>query len=143
MANSTLSHREIQVSGLKWFSESELGDAILHYLFGVWADDRNVTYRPKISFGGDVSLRLDPEEREYCVYGQVTGSTPPLHVTDEGVLIVGCQQVDVEQALIRFVKNERIRMLVITLRNHGKFWLWKKDDGEYDILTVGVPRMPG
>ncbi|MBI2594641.1 MAG: hypothetical protein HYW38_00010, partial [Candidatus Colwellbacteria bacterium] len=68
---------DIQVSGSpsQEFPEARWREAILFYLFGVWADRQSVTYRPKISFG-DITLRLDLAEGEYYAYGTPTEGIP-------------------------------------------------------------------
>ncbi|MSR84903.1 hypothetical protein EXS71_00450 [Candidatus Uhrbacteria bacterium] len=126
---------EFQVSGLQCFPERRWRECFLHYLFGIWGGKSNVTYRPKIAFGNG-GLRLDPGAREYWVYGTTVGANPPPHLgteipeghDDPPEIIVGCQQVEVEQALIRFVKNDRIQQLTITGCNGKELRFWKMSE---------------
>lgn len=136
-ATETDQDHGIQVSGLEAFPQDRWREAILHYLFGVWSDRKSVMYRPKISFGL-LSLRLWPKGAEYYAEGRAVEYVPLF--PNEEVLTVSHQQVDVEQGLIRFVKNDAIKMLVINLENHGKLRLWKKERrGEYGYSASRVP----
>lgn len=122
--------REIQVNGMTCFPQNRWREGILYYLFGIWSDKVEVTYRPKIHFGF-ACLRLSPGERQYYAYGKCPDTEKP-SFPEEGVLTVSWEQTEVEQGLIRFVKNEAIKMLVVTLKNHRQFCLWKKERrGEY------------
>lgn len=124
--------RSIQVSGLEIFEEWRWREAILHYLFGVWSDYSRVMYRPKICLGG-VSLSLDTENEEYYAQGESPDREHPFFSSrEERVLSVRCSQLEVEQGLIRFVKNNRIILLNITFRDSSRLCLWKKARrGEY------------
>lgn len=135
---SDADQHEIQVSGQRCFPMNEWRNAIEHYLFGVWGNKDEVMFRSKINFGG-VSLRLDQSCGEYYAIGQ-SPDADLLPFSTNGVLSVGCWQLEVEQGLIRFAKNEEIRMLVITFRNHGVLKLWKTDRrGEYRCHSYGIP----
>ena len=135
---------DIQVSGLACFPEERWREAILHYLFGVWADKQDVTYRPKINFG-DITLRLDPSGGEYFAYGhaEVPQNVPPLGPDD--LVETSGRQADVEVALIRFVKNNRIKQLRLCVVcdqkvNRAQLVLWKKAwRGEYGYAGIGLP----
>ena len=130
----------IQISGLEDFDPSRWREAILYYLFGVWGNKQEVMYRPKIMFG-NITLRLDTGSSSYYAYGSSTSETAP-HVPPEAHLIVGCGQGEVEQALIRFVKNDAIKVLTIAVPNHGRFCLWKKAArGEYGYSGDRLPTM--
>ena len=130
---------EIQVSGHTIFPGYRWREAILYYLFGIWGDRLEVTYRPKISFGG-VTLRLNVGARAYFAYGEHSGDCGGISAETE-MLIVGCGQDEVEQGLIRFVKNDRIRVLVIGLPLRGIINLRKKERrGEYNVTAIGIPR---
>lgn len=138
---------DIQVSGLtsQEFPESRWREAILFYLFGVWADRQSVTYRPKISFG-DITLRLDPSSGEYYAYGTPTEELPyPFPVReDEKLTVRSLRQADVEVALARFVKNDRIKLLTICSECSGRLMLWKKSRrGQYGITATDIPRSWG
>lgn len=121
---------DIQVSGLvsQEFPESRWREAILFYLFGIWSGRQSVMYRPKISFGS-VTLRLDSDEGKYEAYG-----TPPEELTstlrfraDEKLFVDTGRQADVEVALVRFVKNDQIKLLILWLPQLRVFFtLWKK-----------------
>ncbi len=135
--------RDIQVSGFTCFPESRWREAILYYLFGIWGNRSDVTYRPKISFG-DIWLRLDSSNGRYYAYGheETFEQVPPLGSDD--LIVTSDEQVKVEVALIRFVKNDRIKQL--RLRFPAKsgdtctLVLWKKTRrGEYGVASLGLP----
>ena len=133
----------IQISGLQEFPESRWREAILFYLFGIWANRQSVTYRPKINFG-DITLRLDPSGGEYYEYGhaEVPQDVPPLGPDD--LVETSGRQADVEVALIRFVKNDRIKQLrlgVVCDQIHlSQLVLWKKARrGEYGYAGIELP----
>ena len=133
----------IQISGLQEFPESRWREAILFYLFGIWANRQSVTYRPKINFG-DITLRLDPSGGEYYEYGhaEVPQDVPPLGPDD--LVETSGRQADVEVALIRFVKNDRVKQLrlgVVCDQIHlSQLVLWKKARrGEYGYAGIGLP----
>lgn|GEM_PF-1906780 len=135
--------RDIQVSGFTNFPESRWREAILFYLFGMWGNRDNVTYRPKIMFG-DITLRLDRQDGEYYAYGheRVREEIPPLD-SDDLVETSGKQEA-VEVALIRFVKDDRIRQLRLRLPSVSDdvatLVLWKKARrGEYGVAGLGLP----
>lgn len=131
----------LQVSGLTNFSEERWREAILHFLFGVWGNKYEVMYRPKICFG-QLTLRLDPDDREYFAYGLSRDDELPDFPSKDrdSEFVVGCSQTEVEQGLIRFVKNDQIKKLTIALRNHGTLVLWKKERrGQYGCFAQGIP----
>lgn len=132
---------DIQVSGYTNFPESRWREAILFYLFGMWGNRERVTYRPKISFG-DITLRLG--DGEYYAYGhaQVPENIPPLDSDD--LVETSGKQTEVEVALIRFVKDERIKQLRLRLPSVSDdvatLVLWKKARrGEYGYAGLGLP----
>lgn len=134
------SGNDIQVSGLvsQEFPESRWREAILFYLFGIWSSRQSVTYRPKISFG-DITLRLDQLGGEYYAYGVAGDIHDVPSVSEDARLGCGGQQAEVELALVRFVKNERIRMLTLKL-DSGLLCFWKKQRrGEYGMASWGIP----
>ena len=131
----TTSSKEIQVSGVMCFEENQWRDAILHYLFGVWGNQDQVMYRPKLGFYC-ISLRLDLERcRYWAVWTDRHASLEePPEISQMKVLTVPSSQLEVEAGLVRFVKDDSILMLVIALENLGQIRLWKKERrGEYGI----------
>lgn len=139
---------DIQVSGLtsQEFSESRWREAILLYLFGIWADRQSVTCRPKIGFG-DITLRLAPGDGEYYAYGTPNEELPtehPVGERDDHLVVRSWKQADVEVALARFVKNDRIKWLTLSFRYSGRLVLWKKSRrGQYGITATDIPRSWG
>lgn len=127
---------DIQVSGLSCYPEERWREAILHFLFGVWGNKDQVMYRPKISFGGIV-LRLNTSNCEYYAYKQASVSQeepPPCSSCD--LVEHSGRQADIEVALIRFVKDNRIKQLRLWLRSGQEIIFWKKDKrGEYGCCT--------
>lgn len=137
--------RDIQVSGRTDFSESRWREAILFYLFGMWSGNEDVTYRPKIHFG-DICLRLDQRngDGDYYAYGhqEVREDVPALGSDD--LVETSGKQAEVEVALIRFVKDDRIRQLRFCFpsvsNNINTLFLWKKKRrGEYGVAGIGLP----
>lgn len=141
---STSSH-EIQVAGLRCFAESEWRNAILHYLFGVWDGNpqNGVAHRPKISFGC-VVLRLNPVADAYVGYlnsdVEKAGDEFPRHgFPGNATLVVGYRRAQVENGLIRFVKNILIRHLALSLPGGCTIHLWKKGArGQYGYSASGL-----
>jgi len=129
----------IQVSGGKEFEENRWGEAFLYYLFGTWSDDSLVTNRPKINFGNKVTLQLIPETKQYHVCGSSLDEMEYFKIGE--CIEVGPAQVEVEQALIRFVKNDKTRQFSIIFKEPtGVFSIWKTDKrGEYRCSVWGVP----
>lgn len=124
--------RHLQVSGLETFTQNRWREAILYYLFGVWGNLDKVMYRPKIYMGG-LALRLDPRAESYYAYGKGCSRERDIPVVKpEARLIASHSQFEVEGALIRFVKNNAIRVLEIQLESGGRVWIWKTSRrGEY------------
>jgi len=139
---------DIQVSGLasQEFPELRWREAILFYLFGVWSNKQSVMYRPKISFG-DITLRLDQGDGEYYAYGEAHEELPTVHPVgerDDHIVVRSWKQNDVEVALARFVKNDRIKWLTLSFRYSGRIVLWKKERrGQYGITATDIPRSWG
>jgi len=133
---------EIQVGGLFSFPESRWREAILFFLFGIWSGKPEVVGRPKIIFG-DLTLRLDAEAEEYFAYGRSYESLPLLiaSLLSKKHLSVGPRQAEVEQGLIRFAKNNRIKLLTIHAQGgQGIVYLWKKERrGAYGYTAMNVP----
>ena len=135
---------DIQVSGLtsQEFPEGRWREAILFYLFGIWANRESVTHRPKINFG-DITLRLAPGDGEYYAYGTPNEELPtecPAGERDDHLVVRSWKQADVEVALARFVKNDRIKWLTLSFRYSGRLMLWKKSlRGQYGIAATDIP----
>lgn len=139
---------DIQVSGIpsQEFPESRWREAILFYLFGIWSNRQSVIYRPKIGFG-DIILRLAPGDGEYYAYGTSNEELPtehPVGERDDHLVVRSWKQADVEVALARFVKNDRIKWLTLSFRYSGRLVLWKKSRrGQYGITATDIPRSWG
>ena len=128
----------LQVSGNRSFEESRWRECFLYYLNGVWSGDQRVMYRPKISFGGGLELRLDADSEEY--YATSSTEARELPGSTRGTpLVVGRTQAEVDQALVRFVKDDRLQFVVIVL-GEGQLFLWKLPQrSRLGIATKGVP----
>ena len=112
----------IQVSGAQCFDGSRWREAILYYLFGMWKNDTAVTHRPKIAFG-DIMLRLIGDS--YVLYGISTDDSARAPIVDGKMVITNGEQNDVEVGLARFVKDNSIRQLAISLGDGGSLILSK------------------
>lgn len=133
--------KEIQVSGLDCFPESRWREAILSYLFGVWSGRQGVMYRPKLYFSG-ITLRLG--NGEYYAYGQSTDQDQiPSCNIDQSVVERSEEKEKIEVALMRFVKNDRIKQLHLlfpSMSDTSSFVLWKKKGrGEYGCAGLNLP----
>jgi hypothetical protein len=115
---------EIQVSGGKLFDTNHWREAVLYFLFGVWGDEEPVMYRPKIGLPPNLTLRLATNHDAYYAYGDGGDAKPP-EFWDEQKLVVGSGQLEVENGLVRFVKNNRIEMLQIDFPEGTTLCLWK------------------
>lgn len=128
----------IQVSGNTCFETGEWRKAILYYLFGVWEDRQNVMYRPKISFKR-VTLFLGVNSGTYLACGETTTVEPAVPTNTSSVLRVGCSQMEVEYALVKFVKNNNLRMLIIHL-DEGELRFTKGHArSDLTIWASGIP----
>jgi len=132
--------RSLQISGNRTFEENRWREAILFYLFGIWSGKEDVTYRPKIHFGM-MCLRLDPDTGQYFAYGASPDWEIPQDLGGELLITDGCGKYEVEVSLARFVKNDRVRMLVISFGDGQFLRLWKDPDrrGKYGCNGT-VPR---
>ncbi len=132
--------REIQVSGLSCFSINQWRNAVYYFLTGIWADNGAVTYRPKICFDS-VTLRLDLDTSQYLVYGRGYSPLPNMgRYYSEQILEVGSEQFEVEAGLIRFAKNDRVRVLVVDFGDSRLFLYKGRKRGVLNIATQDVPR---
>ena len=138
-SQTKLPTQEIQVSGDRCFEERNWREAILYYLNGVWSDNQNVMYRPKINFSG-YTLRLDEATMTYYAYGRLDDYLADTHVDRlsralEGeTLDVSCNQNDVEVGLMRFVRKDILSELIIHFPKSAKLALSKTiRRGEYIV----------
>jgi len=136
ISNSTVD--ELQVSGLKVFEAHRWREAILHYLNGVWGNRQEVMYRPKIHFStpsttnefAHVTLRLDPRSRTYWLEGipPIDEDRSPRFNAEQTIVVAEPgKQTDVEQGLIRFVRDNRIKLFILNLGSEGELRLWKSE----------------
>lgn len=131
--------RELQVSGLQTFSEDRWRDCVLYFLNGMWSDKSEVIYRPKLNLG-EITLRFDDEKDEYFAYGRPIETEHPAFSIVE-TLTVSYARMAVEQGLARFVRNDRLKLLVILLRDGGEVRLWKKQRrSRFGITCKAIPR---
>jgi hypothetical protein len=128
---------EIQVAGRVFFEGNRWREAVLAYLNGIWADDSGVTYRPKIMLNNTV-LRIHGEEYVgYYSSDPEKGDRP--RVADKDVLVIpNPTQAEVENGLIRFVKNNQIRQLGICFPGKGQIVLTKGNKrSQLFVVTEG------
>ncbi len=131
----------VQVGRGSWFPQHKWRDAVLNFLFAMAAGKRAVTDCPKITFGA-LTLQHDPNFGRYFAYGMGTQNWHTLPAKEEWVT-VGCKSVEVEHALLCFVKNDRIKALCINFTeaspsNHF-ILLWKGQlRGAYHAFAQGV-----
>ena len=130
--------RELHVSGRKVFHEDKWRDCILYYLNGIWSGNLDVTWRPRLYFGG-ITLRLDEEKGEYFAYGR-SQLDPRPEFADNEMLTVGSAQLEIQDGLARFVKNDRIKFLDMGMANGGLVRLWKKSwRSRFGISGISIP----
>jgi hypothetical protein len=128
--------------GTKSFPERRWREALLYYLFGIWGEREDVMSNPLIELGG-VTIRLNTNAGEYHADGTSIESLEDPHLSGEfsfnEVLLIGYEQELVENALVRFVKNNRIRVLHIEWPPYSgekewkKVYIWKKDRAHLGI----------
>lgn len=145
---------EIQVSGLKAFDGNQWRNAFRHFLFGIWGNKPEVTYRPKIGFtdvdGKHVTLRLyedfkKPREPVYLAYAPTdripTGGCELPTTPDNLIDAHSIMQFNIEGQLIRFLENNTVTTLVIHFPGRSEHKLmFQKDPNErgfLDITTFG------
>jgi hypothetical protein len=130
----------IQVAGTRNFDGKRWREAILSYLFGIWRNDEFITGRPKIMFGGDVTLRL-MEDSYYILYGTSRESLASAPVVEGEVITTnGGERNQMEVSLIRFVKNNQVRRLCIFLGHNGSLVLSKGSSrGELIAWATHLP----
>ncbi|MDA1169326.1 MAG: hypothetical protein O3A36_03240 [bacterium] len=144
--------QEIQVSGLRCFSERNWREAFLYYLNGVWSNNQSVMYRPKINLNG-YTLRLDLGTMTYYAYGRLdhgAHGSGDAHVERLSRALKGetlevlCGQNEVEIGLMRFIRNDSISELVIHFPKSAKLSFSKTTKrGEYIVHgCVGSNYLP-
>ena len=141
---------DIQISGLRVFPRGEWRNAILHYLTGVWAGHNNVTYRPKVCWSEAGFSRMPVEDDSdltplfYELYAgdEAFGRTPPF-VMEEQTIRVSAERLQLEAALVRFVRNDKLMMLVVDGADHEgsrlRLFFWKKR-GQRQFLGIAAER---
>lgn len=119
---------QIQVSGSRCFNGSLWREAILFFLNGIWSGDDFINSRPKI-YINNTTMKLgsnmgpNPYPRYYADI-QDNGKRP--QVKDSEIFVVHQPtQAEVENGLIKFVKNNQIRMLVIMFPESGPLFFTK------------------
>ena len=114
--------KHIQVSGMKCFGENRWREAIMYFLFGIWGNKPEVMCRSKIRIG-HITLLLLPSDGTYLACGASAEDAP--WEVGEDCLTVSDRQLEVENGLIRFVKDDSIRTLFINIGSIGQVCLWK------------------
>lgn len=129
--------KAIWVSGIDGYQERNWREAILAFLFGLWSSRYYIANTPTISFG-NLTLRLDRAQKRYLAYGRGMvdlNLRSAVAADGEDVLHVNDPQFEVEGGLVRFVKSNRIKTLIIHIchpQGVGMVILWKADKrGQY------------
>ena len=160
--NALTGDRSIQVASWKPFTEDKWREAILFYLNGIWGDKPNVIANPIIQFC-DVTLRLlkgvryvaytaqddatqqDKEELDRMGYlgfddrYAIWAKTIPQEFTVPECIEAGDFPLDVHNALIRFVRSPKVRLVTVAFDGAGRFSMWKtKNRGEYRMSRFGL-----
>lgn len=142
---------DLQVSGNKSYDGSQWREAILAYLGGVWSGDESVTSRQKLCFNNTV-IRLGREGKYYAYFvnepdGAEGGPIGiPMARPSDLLVVMHTTENEVESALIRFVRNNKIRKLALMFDNgvssEGMILLAKgQKRGEIHIYTYGLVSM--
>ncbi len=92
--------------------------AILHFLFEVWSG--NDEFKHSITIDSAV-LTLDPTTHQYMLQSVslVTHNPTLTEATADNSLAVSNNQLDVQDGLVRFVKNTKIKTLLIRFPGNG------------------------
>jgi hypothetical protein len=123
------------IKGSRW------REAILAYLNGIWANDVVVYVvargHPRISFNS-ITLRLyGGKYIGYYLFTETSGVRPDMAYEDVFV-VPDPTQAEVENGLIRFVKNNQIRQLAIVFPGKGNLILTKgRKRSELFVTTEG------
>lgn len=138
------------LSGRRVFDQSQWRQAILFYLNEIWMHNAS-DYRvggdmPSITFDNvTVQLDLSPPDPFYFAYGPLSQTPIEDFQTKSNspreLCIVPFGQLQVENGLIRFVKNDRIGILTILLPGQcSQVSLYKRDKrGEFRVGMQNVP----
>lgn len=142
---------DLQVSGNHSYNGNQWREAILAYLGGVWSGDESVTSRQKLCFNNTV-IRLGREGKYYAYFvNEPDGADGgpiglPMVRPSDLLVVMHTTENDVESALIRFVRNNKIRKLALMFDNgvssEGMILLAKgQKRGELHIYTYGLVSM--
>jgi hypothetical protein len=124
--------------GLREYEEARWKEAIIHYLFGVWAGK----LQPIIRFG-DLILRLNPRGT-YIAFGKGTDEHYPSHVHPIQCLdIEAPTRTEVEVGLARFVKDRKIELLEFHIGRSYVTFFKKQRNAQYGIHAYNLPALPG
>ena len=138
----------LQVSGNQSYKGSQWREAILVYLGGVWSGDKSVTSRQKLNFN-NTTIRLGNNGKYYTYFVCEPDEAPfpPMPKNDtELVTVMDPTQEAVEAGLIRLVRNDQIRQLVLMFDNgvssQGMVLLTKgQKRSELHVNTYGLVSM--
>ncbi len=111
--------RSIQIAGSRTFLGHLWRDAITIYLNGIWQGNEEISHRPKIVLNG-IGLRLHGETYVGYLSSSEYLPTERPRVADKDLLVIPQPtQAEVENGLIRFVRNSQIRQLGICFPDSG------------------------
>ena len=151
-AKETNSPDDIWISEFSEFEGWKWREAVLFYLNGVWSKHPDVMTRsefcyPQIDFWKDaayVCLRLHPSTSTYSGEGLGLSVLPKLtdFLSSEILAVESNGRAEVEQALIRFLRDRSIRYVMLRVPSNnaqfrGSIHLWKeKGNGRAEQLCV-------
>lgn len=104
----------------KRFGGNVWREAVLSFLYGIWSSDKTIVNNPIIQFNNTV---LRWHEERYVGYHSPLGRDPENHPGHGGKdvwIVVDAKRQDVEYGLIRFVKDNTLRHLIILQIMDGK-----------------------
>lgn len=99
--------------GERVFTGVDWRKGLLHYLHEIWKGEDATALPLKLDEVTLVLINIPHVERRYFVYGQVASEQRRGHSFRKSVtqLVAGCEEYDLPEGLIRFVKNDQLKRL--------------------------------
>ena len=120
---------------------------VLKFLTQVWSNDCNIDldgeddfpFDTELSFGDVIFWWGRQDFVPYIKKSPITAMERPPSIRAADALILDNQTSSIEAGLIRFIKNNRVKALIIKFPA-AEVWLWKKKDrGDLGVWARGLP----